>query len=82
MSHSRPGTPDHSAGPLEKQFANPGNASRLFVPRQQFAAMSRNAPSIDIETFRTDQEAAIDHEAYSPYGRRASLAETTVPWSC
>jgi hypothetical protein len=38
---------------------------RRFVPRQEFAAMSRNAPSIDIETFRADQEAAIDHEADS-----------------
>jgi prevent-host-death family protein len=42
---------------------------RRFVPRQEFAAMSRNAPSIDIETFRADQEAAIDHEADSPYDR-------------
>jgi hypothetical protein len=29
--------------------------------------MSRNAPSIDIETFRADQDAAVDHEAVSPY---------------
>jgi prevent-host-death family protein len=42
---------------------------RRFVSRLEFAAMSRNAPSVDIETFRADQEAAIDHEAAGPYGR-------------
>jgi prevent-host-death family protein len=42
---------------------------RRFVPRQVFAAMSRNAPSIDVETFRADQEAVIDHEADSPCDR-------------
>ena len=42
---------------------------RRFVSRLEFAAMSRNAPSLDIETFRADQEAAIDHEAASPYDR-------------
>lgn len=42
---------------------------RRFVSRLEFAAMSRNAPSIDIETFRADQDAAIDHEAGSPYDR-------------
>jgi antitoxin (DNA-binding transcriptional repressor) of toxin-antitoxin stability system len=31
--------------------------------RQQFAAMSRDAPSIDIEAFRADQDAAVDHVA-------------------
>jgi prevent-host-death family protein len=40
---------------------------RRFVPRQEFAAMSRNAPDIDIETFRADQDAVIDHEAVGPY---------------
>jgi prevent-host-death family protein len=42
---------------------------RRFVPRQEFSAMSRNAPSVDIETFRADQAAAIDQEADSPYDR-------------
>jgi antitoxin (DNA-binding transcriptional repressor) of toxin-antitoxin stability system len=36
---------------------------RRFVPRQDFAAMSRNAPGIDPETFRADQDAAADHGA-------------------
>jgi prevent-host-death family protein len=42
---------------------------RRFVPRQEFAAMSRSAPGIDIETFRDDQQAAIDHDTDSPYDR-------------
>jgi antitoxin (DNA-binding transcriptional repressor) of toxin-antitoxin stability system len=42
---------------------------RRFVPRQEFAAMSRNAPGIDVDAFRADQDAALDHEAPSPYGR-------------
>ena len=31
--------------------------------------MSRNAPSVDIETFRAGQEAVADHEANSAYDR-------------
>jgi prevent-host-death family protein len=42
---------------------------RRFVSWLEFAAMSRNAPSLDVETFRADQEAAIDHEAASPDDR-------------
>jgi len=42
---------------------------RRFVPRQEFAAMSRSAPGIDIDRFRTDQEAALDHDTSSPYDR-------------
>ena len=34
---------------------------RRFVSRRDFAAMSRRAPDIDIETFRADQEIAFDH---------------------
>ena len=40
---------------------------RRFVPRQEFAAMSRNASGIDIEMFRADQDAALDHGTTSPY---------------
>jgi prevent-host-death family protein len=36
---------------------------RRFVPRGDFAANSRNAPVIDPEKFRADQEAAADHDA-------------------
>jgi len=42
---------------------------RRFVPRREFAAMSRSAPGIDIEAFRADQETAFDHDASSPYDR-------------
>jgi prevent-host-death family protein len=42
---------------------------RRYVPRGEFAAMSRSAPGIDIEAFRADQEAAFDHDTSSPYDR-------------
>jgi prevent-host-death family protein len=32
---------------------------RRFVPRREFAAMSRSAPSLELEIFRADQEAAV-----------------------
>ena len=35
---------------------------RRFVPRREFAAMSRNAaPGISVDAFRADQEAAAEH---------------------
>ncbi|MFQ6393408.1 type II toxin-antitoxin system Phd/YefM family antitoxin [Nocardia sp. KC 131] len=42
---------------------------RRFVNRDDFVAMSRNAPVVDLETFRRDQDAAADHEAGDPYDR-------------
>lgn len=42
---------------------------RRFVPRREFAALSRNAPGIDLDAFRADQDTALDHEVPSPYGR-------------
>ena len=42
---------------------------RRFVPRQEFADMSRTAASVDIGAFRTDQEAAADQDLADPYGR-------------
>jgi prevent-host-death family protein len=42
---------------------------RRFVPRQEFAAMSRSAPGIDIDSFRADQQGAFDHDTDSPYER-------------
>ncbi len=42
---------------------------RRLVPRQEFVAMSRNAPVIDPEAFRADQDAAADHEPGNPYER-------------
>jgi len=40
---------------------------RRFVSRQEFAAMSRNAPDVGLEAFRVDQDAAADQEAGSVY---------------
>jgi prevent-host-death family protein len=42
---------------------------RRFVTRQEFTAMSRNAPGVDLEAFRADQDAVLDHEASTPYER-------------
>lgn len=47
----------------------PLRGRRRFVPREEFAAMSRNSPAVDLDAFRTDQEAALDQEAASPYQR-------------
>ena len=42
---------------------------RRFVPRQEFAAMSRSAAATSIEAFRADQDATADHDQASPYDR-------------
>lgn len=42
---------------------------RRFVPRAEFAAMSRAAPALDLGAFRADQAAAYDDEADDPYER-------------
>ncbi|MFD4421408.1 type II toxin-antitoxin system Phd/YefM family antitoxin [Agromyces sp. NPDC058484] len=42
---------------------------RRFVSRSEFAAMSRTAPAVDLETFRADQDAAIDTAFDDPYAR-------------
>jgi prevent-host-death family protein len=42
---------------------------RRFVSRQEFTAMSRNAPGNDLDAFRADQDAAADHEDGDPYER-------------
>jgi prevent-host-death family protein len=53
----------HSIGELV-----PLRQRRRFVSRAEFAAMSRNAPVIDAEAFRADQDAAAD-QAGSAYVR-------------
>ncbi len=53
----------HSIGELV-----PLRQRRRFVSRAEFAAMSRNAPLIDAEAFRADQDAAAD-QAGSAYDR-------------
>jgi prevent-host-death family protein len=42
---------------------------RRFVPRQEFAAMSRTASAVDPAVFRADQGAAADQELADPYAR-------------
>ena len=40
---------------------------RRFVTRQEFAAMSRKSPAVDLEAFRADQDATADHgQSLSP----------------
>jgi hypothetical protein len=36
---------------------------RLFVSREEFTAMSRNAPGVDLDAFRADQDLAAEHDA-------------------
>ncbi len=42
---------------------------RRFVPRGEFAAMSRSAPDISLDAFRADQDATADQELDDPYDR-------------
>jgi antitoxin (DNA-binding transcriptional repressor) of toxin-antitoxin stability system len=42
---------------------------RRFITRDEFAAMSRNAASIDIDAFRADQAESADQELDDPYER-------------
>ena len=42
---------------------------RRFVPREEFAVMSRTASAVDPSAFRTDQDAAGDQDVADPYAR-------------
>lgn len=42
---------------------------RRFVPRGEFAAMSRAAPDISLDAFRADQDATADQTPDDPYAR-------------
>lgn len=42
---------------------------RRLVPREEFVAMSRNAPAVDLAAFRVDQRLALDDESGSRYER-------------
>nr|WSY54815.1 prevent-host-death protein [Streptomyces sp. NBC_00886] len=42
---------------------------RRFVPRAEFAAMSRTAPDISLDAFRDDQDTAVEQEWDDPYAR-------------
>jgi antitoxin (DNA-binding transcriptional repressor) of toxin-antitoxin stability system len=45
----------------------PPRRRRRFVPREEFGAMSRNTPVVDLDAFRANQEAALDQRRMSPY---------------
>jgi hypothetical protein len=64
----------------DSPLPSPGTADRIgeliplrrrrrLVPRHEFMAMLRHAPAVDLEAFRAGQDAALDHEAGSPYER-------------
>jgi prevent-host-death family protein len=42
---------------------------RRFVPRAEFAAMSRSAPDISLDAFRADQDITAEQEMGDPYAR-------------
>ncbi|MFF8638803.1 type II toxin-antitoxin system prevent-host-death family antitoxin [Streptomyces pilosus] len=42
---------------------------RRFVPRQEFAAMSRTATGTDLDRFRADQDVTADTHPDDPYDR-------------
>ncbi|TPQ15805.1 type II toxin-antitoxin system prevent-host-death family antitoxin [Streptomyces sporangiiformans] len=42
---------------------------RRFVPRAEFATMSRTAPDISLDAFRDDQDAVVEQELDDPYAR-------------
>ena len=42
---------------------------RRFIPRDEFAAMSRNAATVDIVAFRADQASVADHDVVDPHNR-------------
>ena len=42
---------------------------RRYVSRPDFVAMSRNAPAVDLDAFRADQDAALDSDVRSRYDR-------------
>jgi antitoxin (DNA-binding transcriptional repressor) of toxin-antitoxin stability system len=42
---------------------------RRFVPRSEFAAMSRTASDVSLDAFRADQDATAEQETDDPYAR-------------
>ncbi|MFI1097550.1 type II toxin-antitoxin system Phd/YefM family antitoxin [Streptomyces sp. NPDC020917] len=47
----------------------PLRGRRRFVPRSEFAAMSRTASDVSLEAFRADQSATAEQEADDLYAR-------------
>jgi len=42
---------------------------RRFVSRAEFTTMSRNAPGVEVDAFRADQDLAVEREATDPSER-------------
>ncbi|MBK3581843.1 prevent-host-death protein [Streptomyces sp. MBT65] len=42
---------------------------RRYVPRDEFAAMSRTAPDVFLDAFRSDQDTVAEQEPDDPYAR-------------
>jgi antitoxin (DNA-binding transcriptional repressor) of toxin-antitoxin stability system len=57
----------------------PIRRKRRFVSRREFAAMSRNAPVVDLEAFRADQDTTADHEANRRASPKVGLCRTVRP---
>lgn len=47
----------------------PLRGRRRFVPRSEFAAMSRTASGVSLEAFRSDQDATAEQETDDSYAR-------------
>lgn len=47
----------------------PLRRGRRFVPRSEFAAMSRTASDVSLGAFRAGQDAAAEQETGDPYAR-------------
>jgi antitoxin (DNA-binding transcriptional repressor) of toxin-antitoxin stability system len=45
----------------------PPRRRRRFVPRSEFAAMSRIASDVSLKAFRADQDATAEQETVDPY---------------
>jgi hypothetical protein len=54
---------------------------RRFVPRAEFAATSRRAPTVDLAAFRADQDAAFDgfSDDFAGFTELSTLVEVTRP---
>lgn len=67
VEHGQPFTVTRDGHPIGELI--PLRRQRRFVSRQEFAAMSRNAPQGSLDAFRADQDATADHEDDYPYDR-------------
>jgi len=65
------GTPEITQPEHGQPFTVTRDGHRIaeLIPQEEFTAMSGNAPGVDLDAFRADQEAAIEQEATSPYER-------------